>query len=280
MEILVISGLSGSGKSKAASYLEDIGYYIVDNLPAEMMVVFAEFCAASKGRYDRVALVYDVRTSSNFSELFDVLDQLQKMKCTCHTLFLEAAPEILIQRYKESRRLHPLMSGCLLYTSQRGQGNSFRRHHGHHDRLAGGAGGLGRFFGCLLYTSMATRCCCPPESASILRCSNPFRLMISSISITRFWISSSASLTIRLGLSGSGIFFIRRPNAMFSNTFKWGKSCLLYTSGSADQPPLRRQRGPAGGLAAGREAALGRGNCPAQGIGGAVGGVRTWVYWS
>ena len=50
MEILVISGLSGSGKSKAASFLEDIGYYIVDNLPAEMMVVFAEFCAASKGR--------------------------------------------------------------------------------------------------------------------------------------------------------------------------------------------------------------------------------------
>ena len=64
MEILVISGLSGSGKSKVASYLEDMGYYIVDNLPAEMMVIFAEFCAASKGRYDRVALVYDVRTGA------------------------------------------------------------------------------------------------------------------------------------------------------------------------------------------------------------------------
>ena len=61
MEILVISGLSGSGKSRVAAYLEDIGYYIVDNLPAEMMVVFADFCAASKGRYDRVELGYDVR---------------------------------------------------------------------------------------------------------------------------------------------------------------------------------------------------------------------------
>ena len=64
MEILIISGLSGGGKSKAASFLEDIGYYIVDNLPAEMMVKFADFCAASSGRYDRVALVYDVRAGS------------------------------------------------------------------------------------------------------------------------------------------------------------------------------------------------------------------------
>ncbi len=55
MEILIISGLSGGGKSKAASFLEDIGYYTVDNLPAEMMMKFAGFCAASSGRYDRVA---------------------------------------------------------------------------------------------------------------------------------------------------------------------------------------------------------------------------------
>ena len=77
MEILVISGLSGSGKSKAASYLEDIGYYIVDNLPAEMMVVFAEFCAASKGRYDRVALVYDVRTGEPAQKLIDALEHMR-----------------------------------------------------------------------------------------------------------------------------------------------------------------------------------------------------------
>ena len=65
MEILIITGLSGSGKSRAASILEDIGYYIVDNLPAEMMVKFAEFCAVSHGHYDRVALVYDVRAGES-----------------------------------------------------------------------------------------------------------------------------------------------------------------------------------------------------------------------
>ena len=71
MEILIISGLSGSGKSRAATFLEDIGYYIVDNLPAEMMLKFANFCTASGGRYDRVALVYDVRAGEPFQRLVD-----------------------------------------------------------------------------------------------------------------------------------------------------------------------------------------------------------------
>ena len=65
MEILIISGLSGAGKSKAASFLEDMGFYIVDNMPAAMILKFAEFCAGGNGRYDRVALVYDVRTASS-----------------------------------------------------------------------------------------------------------------------------------------------------------------------------------------------------------------------
>ena len=108
MEILIISGLSGGGKSKAASFLEDMGFYIVDNMPAAMILKFAEFCAGGSGRYDRVALVYDVRTASTFDELFEVLDQLKKMKGLCHMLFLEASPETIIKRYKETRRRHPL----------------------------------------------------------------------------------------------------------------------------------------------------------------------------
>lgn len=68
MEILIISGLSGGGKSKAASFLEDMGFYIVDNMPAVMILKFAEFCTGGNGRYDRVALVYDVRTSESFTD--------------------------------------------------------------------------------------------------------------------------------------------------------------------------------------------------------------------
>lgn len=111
MEILIISGLSGGGKSKAASFLEDTGFYIVDNMPAAMILKFAEFCAGGNGRYDRVALVYDVRTASSFTELFDVLDKLKAMDGVCRMLFLEATPEVIIQRYKETRRRHPLRDG-------------------------------------------------------------------------------------------------------------------------------------------------------------------------
>lgn len=109
MEILIISGLSGSGKSRAATFLEDIGYYIVDNLPAEMMLKFANFCTASGGRYDRVALVYDVRAGEPFQRLVDVVDKLRrKGGVRCRMLFLEADTRAIISRYKETRRSHLL----------------------------------------------------------------------------------------------------------------------------------------------------------------------------
>ena len=109
MEILIISGLSGSGKSRAATFLEDIGYYIVDNLPAEMMLKFANFCTASGGRYDRVAPVYDVRAGEPFQRLIDVLDKLRRRDgVRCRMLFLETDTRVIISRYKETRRSHPL----------------------------------------------------------------------------------------------------------------------------------------------------------------------------
>lgn len=105
MKTLIISGLSGAGKSKAASYLEDAGYYIVDNMPAAMILKFAEFARGT--RYERVALVYDVRNATSYTELFGVLDQLKTL-CECRLLFLDAAPKTIIKRYKETRRRHPL----------------------------------------------------------------------------------------------------------------------------------------------------------------------------
>ena len=108
MEILIISGLSGGGKSKAASVLEHVGVYIMDNMPAGMILKFAEFCAAGNGRYNRVALVYDVRTADTFDEFLGVLATLREREYDCKLLFLEADVSAIIKRYKETRRRHPL----------------------------------------------------------------------------------------------------------------------------------------------------------------------------
>ncbi len=111
MEILIISGLSGSGKSRAATFLEDAGYYIVDNLPAEMMLRFADFCTASGGRYDKLAFVYDVRVGEPPTRLTDTVAQLRARGIHCRLLFLEADTPTIIRRYKETRRSHPLCAG-------------------------------------------------------------------------------------------------------------------------------------------------------------------------
>ena len=109
MEFLIISGLSGAGKSKAASFMEDIGFYIVDNMPAVMMVKFAEFCTKGiNSRYNRIALVYDVRTTNSPTELFDVVEKLREMGVSSRMLFMDATAETVIKRYKETRRKHPL----------------------------------------------------------------------------------------------------------------------------------------------------------------------------
>ena len=108
MKFILISGLSGAGKSKAASFLEDMGYYVVDNMPAALIPKFAELCMASPGRYDKVVLVTDIRGGPTFDGLFDALDKLHDMGCDYKILFVEASVEAIIKRYKETRRNHPL----------------------------------------------------------------------------------------------------------------------------------------------------------------------------
>lgn len=108
MEFLIITGLSGAGKSRAADVLEDLDYYCVDNMPVALMPRFAELCMATKGRYEKVALVTDVREKDGFDTLLTTLDELRAMDCNCRILYMDADVRTLVRRYKESRRPHPL----------------------------------------------------------------------------------------------------------------------------------------------------------------------------
>lgn len=109
MEFVIISGLSGAGKSNASKTLEDVGFYCVDNMPVDLIPQFAQLCLATKGRYEKVALVTDVRGGLTFDGLFLALEKLDAMKCVYTILFFEATTDVLIKRFKETRRMHPLM---------------------------------------------------------------------------------------------------------------------------------------------------------------------------
>ncbi|MCF0137768.1 MAG: RNase adapter RapZ [Oscillospiraceae bacterium] len=108
MEFLIITGLSGGGKSQAADIIEDLAFYCVDNMPAALIPRFAELCTAAEGRYDKVALVADVREKNGVDEIFDALNTLKDMGVGYKILFMEAENPVIVKRYKESRRPHPL----------------------------------------------------------------------------------------------------------------------------------------------------------------------------
>lgn len=109
MEFLIVSGLSGAGKSTVMSILEDSGFFCVDNLPPVLIPKFAEVCLAGTGSYERVAMVCDIRGGENFDGLFEAMDALRSMKFQYKVLFVEAEDAAIIKRYKETRRSHPLM---------------------------------------------------------------------------------------------------------------------------------------------------------------------------
>ena len=108
MEFLIITGLSGAGKTRAADVLEDLDYYCVDNLPVALMTRFAELCLDTRGRYEKVALVTDIRDREGFGELPNAIEELRKMDCDVRILYMDADVPTLVRRYKESRRPHPL----------------------------------------------------------------------------------------------------------------------------------------------------------------------------
>lgn len=107
--LVIITGMSGAGKSAAMRSFEDMGYFCVDNLPPELIPKFAEFVERSGGQLRRIALVSDIRGGKFFDHLFDALSELENVGFDYTILFLEAADEVLVRRFKETRRRHPLM---------------------------------------------------------------------------------------------------------------------------------------------------------------------------
>jgi RNase adapter protein RapZ len=109
MQVIIISGLSGSGKSVALAVLEDIGFYCIDNLPAKLMPGLIEFLQASG--YERIALSIDVRSGATLEELPRHVTALKQPQQDVRVLFLDAKPDTLIKRFSETRRRHPLSDG-------------------------------------------------------------------------------------------------------------------------------------------------------------------------
>lgn len=106
--ILVITGMSGAGKTLALHALEDAGYFCVDNLPPRLLPTLVELCTQSRQPIAKVALVADVRGGEFFRDLTNAIHQLRSSNYEVRVFFLEASDEILVQRYKETRRRHPL----------------------------------------------------------------------------------------------------------------------------------------------------------------------------
>lgn len=109
MEFVIVTGMSGSGKSCAMNVLEDIGFYCIDNIPPQLLNKFADICMHSKGQLERVAVAMDIRSGDMFSEMAEQWNILKDTNgLDIKILYLEANDDVIIKRYKETRRKHPL----------------------------------------------------------------------------------------------------------------------------------------------------------------------------
>lgn len=108
MEILIITGMSGAGKSSCLNVVEDMGYYCMDNFPPQLMANFVELTKSSTAPIDKVAMVIDIRGGTMFDSLLSAIEYLKNLDLNVKMLFLDANDSVLVRRYKELRRPHPL----------------------------------------------------------------------------------------------------------------------------------------------------------------------------
>ncbi len=108
MRFVVVTGMSGGGKSTALRMLEDVGFYCVDNLPVPLIEKFVELIAMPNSEVNKVALGLDVRADQPFEDARKILEKLKENGYAFEILFMEASDQVLLKRYKETRRMHPL----------------------------------------------------------------------------------------------------------------------------------------------------------------------------
>ena len=102
MELIIVTGMSGAGKSNAANVLEDIGFYCIDNIPPSLITEFAKLTRRGQSQLSKVAIVTDIRGGEMFNEIDEVLNQLTQNGIEYRVLFLDASDECLVTRYKET----------------------------------------------------------------------------------------------------------------------------------------------------------------------------------
>jgi len=107
-KFIIVTGLSGSGKTQACRFLEDLGYFVVDNLPPVFIPKFIDLCRETHEQINRVAIVVDTRSREFFDDFVRILGELDAGDVSYELLFIEASDDVIIRRYKETRRPHPL----------------------------------------------------------------------------------------------------------------------------------------------------------------------------
>ncbi len=108
MKLVIITGMSGAGKSRAVEAMEDMDFYCVDNMPLDFLLKFTEICLGSQDKFSKVALVTDIRSGYEFDKFIGDLSEIRKMGVDYNLLYIDADDETIVKRYKETRRRHPL----------------------------------------------------------------------------------------------------------------------------------------------------------------------------